>query len=61
VPLGLYTGELDPLGDKADEAILYNEVKNTVAFYRQYTEFDHSTFTMSIDKDWIVGDVIGMI
>lgn len=48
LPIAMFVGEKDPLGDPKDTRWVHSQLKNVV-YYKEYAGFDHSSFQIAND------------
>jgi hypothetical protein len=61
VPLGLFVGSVDVLGDVTDERWLLANVQSTVVHYKEYEDFDHATFAIAKDMSFFQVELVDLI
>jgi len=61
VPIALFGGLEDELGDPTDVEWLRNRLGDNVVFYKQYPFLGHMTFAIGIDMSFFQVDAMALI
>lgn len=61
VPVGMFVGLEDELGDPEDCRWLHSKISKTVTFYKEYPFLGHMTFAIGLDMSFFQVDAMNLI